>query len=149
MPMSRHAASAAPLLALAGPAAGHAAEPPVVPVPASVKTRPGALAVSNATALSTEAGDVGAQRAAANFADLVARTHGLRLRVRHDRPAGSIVFQRVREGPPEGYRVEVGPKGARVAASTEAGFSHATATLWQLLAKGPRGASIPSVEIED
>ena len=41
----------------------------------------------------------GAQRAAANFADLVARTHGLRLRVRHDRPAGAIAFQRAPLGP--------------------------------------------------
>jgi hexosaminidase len=146
--MSRHAAFAAILLALAAAAAARA-EPPVVPIPASVKMRPGALAVGNATALSVEPGDVGAQRAAANFADLVARTHGLRLRVRHDRPAGSIAFRRVREGPPEGYRLEVGPKGARVSASTEAGFSHATATLWQMIAKGPRGASIPAVEIED
>src|SRR5687768_13495562 len=83
------------------------AEPSVVPVPASVKVRTGTLAVTAATALSVEPGDVGAQRAAANFADLVARTHGLRLRVRHDKTPGAIVFQRTRNGPPEGYRIEI------------------------------------------
>jgi hexosaminidase len=147
--MSRRAAIAATALALAAlPARG--AEPPIVPIPASVKAKAGALTVTNATALSVEIGDVGAQRAAANFADLVGRTHGLKLRVRHDRPAGAIAFRRVRDGPPEAYRIEVTPKGAVLAASTEAGFSHATASLWQLLSKPRKGAAtLPAVQIDD
>ena len=147
MPMKRPAAAAATALVLL--AASARAEPPVVPAPASVKVRQGSLVVTHATALSVEPGDVGAQRAAANFADLVARTHGLRLRVRHDKPAGAIVFQRVRNGPPEGYRIDIGPKGARLSASTEAGFSHATATIWQLLARGKGAVTLPAVAIED
>jgi hexosaminidase len=55
----------------------------------------------------------------------------------------------VRDLPPEGYRIEVTPKGVSLVASTEAGFSHASASLWQLLARTPRGASIPAVAIED
>jgi hexosaminidase len=146
--MSRHAAIAALALALAAlPATG--AEPPVVPIPASMKARAGSLALTNATALLVEPGDVGAQRAAANFADLVARTHGLRLRVRHDKAQGAISFRRVRGGPPEGYRIEIDARGARLSASTEAGFSHATATLWQLLPKKGRPVALPAVEIED
>ena len=146
--MSRHAAIAALALALAAlPATG--AEPPVVPIPASMKARAGSLALTNATALVVEPGDVGAQRAAANFADLVARTHGLRLRVRHDKAQGAISFRRVRGGPPEGYRIEIDARGARLSASTEAGFSHATATLWQLLPKKGRPVALPAVEIED
>src|SRR5688572_20110630 len=149
--MSRHAALAALAalaLTLAAPAV-HSAEPPIVPIPSSVSARAGTLAVTNATALFVEAGDVGAQRAAANFADLVARTHGLRLRVRHEKTPGAIVFRRVRDGPPEAYRIEVDAKGARLSASTEAGFSHATATLWQLLSKGRKAATLPAVEIDD
>ena len=149
MSMSRHAAAAVLSLALMAPAALCAAEPPVVPAPASVKARAGSLAVTNATALLVEPGDVGAQRAAANFADLVARTHGLRLRVRHEKAQGAITFRRVRNGPPEGYRIEIDAKGARLSASTEAGFSHATATLWQLLSKKGKAAALPAVEIED
>jgi hexosaminidase len=145
--MKRHAALAATAFALL--AAPARAEPPLVPVPASVKVGQGTLAVTRATVLSVEAGDIGAQRAAANFADLVARTHGVRMRVRYDRPAGAIIFQRVRNGPPEGYRIEVTAKGARLSASTEAGFSHATATLWQLLARAKGAATLPAVAIED
>ena len=147
--MSSHAAIAATILVLAALPAG-GAEPPIVPIPESVKPKAGSLAVTNATALSVEAGDVGAQRAAANFADLVARTHGLNLRVRHDRPVGAIAFRRVRNGPPEAYRIDVTPKGAVLTASTEAGFSHAAATLWQLLSKGRKGAAtLPAIVVED
>jgi hexosaminidase len=145
--MRSHVALLATFLALLAAPAG--AEPPVVPVPASIKVRPGALAVTRSTVLSVEPGDVGAQRAAANFADLVARTHGVRLRVRHDKPPGAIVFQRVRNGPPEGYRIEIDAKGGRLAASTEAGFSHATATLWQLLSRPKGPVTLPAVTIED
>lgn len=134
-------------VAVAAPTA--ASEPPIVPIPASVKTRAGTFAVTQATALVVEPGDVGAHRAAANFADLVAHTHGLRLSVRNDRPAGAIVFQRSRGGPSEGYRIHVDARGARLTASTEAGFSHATATLWQLLAKGRNSATLPAIDIED
>ena len=57
------------MLALAAAAAR--AEAPIVPVPASVKVGRGSLAVGNRTALSADPGDIGAQRAAINFADLV------------------------------------------------------------------------------
>src|SRR6187402_1807169 len=114
--MSRHVAAAVLALGLAASAGAQAAEPPIVPIPASVKSRTGTFTVTDATVLFVEAGDVGAQRAAANFADLVARTHGLRLRVRHDRPAGAIAFKRARNGPAEGYRIEVDPKGATLPA---------------------------------
>src|SRR6187402_1738561 len=147
--MSRHVAAAVLALGLAASAGAQAAEPPIVPIPASVKSRAGTFTVTDATVLFVEAGDVGAQRAAANFADLVGRTHGLRLRVRHDRPAGAIAFKRARNGPVEGYRIEVDGKGVRLTASTEAGFSHATATLWQILAKGRKGATLPAIDIED
>lgn len=147
MPKSRRA-FAALAFALAAQAP-RAAEPPVVPVPSSVKVGTGSLAITNATALVVQLGDVGAQRAAANFADLVARTHGLRLRIRHEPATSAISFVRVREGPPEGYRIEIDPREARLSASTEAGFSHATATLWQLLARTRKGATLPAVQIED
>ena len=148
--MSRRAFAALLAGALIAPAAARAAtEPPIVPAPASVTPRAGSFAVTKSTALVVEPGDVGAQRAAANFAELVARTHGLRLRVRHDRAAGSIVFRRLRELPAEGYRIEVGTRGVRLTAATEAGFSHATATLWQMLAQAKGGATLPAVEIDD
>src|SRR6185436_3612865 len=104
--MSRRAFAALVAGALLVLDARGAVEPPIVPAPASVKPRAGAFVVSGATALVVDQGDIGAQRAAANFAALVARTHGLRLRIRHDRPANAIAFRRAREGPAEGYRID-------------------------------------------
>ena len=114
-----------------------------------MSARPGALALTRTTALVVDPGDVSAQRVAANFSDLLARTHGLRLQVRNDRPARSIVFRRARELGPEAYRIEVSARGATVSASGEAGFAHATATLWQLATRTAAGATIPAVSIDD
>lgn len=141
------AGACALLAAAAAPAA--APVPAVVPVPARIEARAGALPLTRTTVLSVEAGDVGARRVAANFADLLARSHGLRLPVVHERPARAIALRRARDLPEEGYRLEAGPRGATLFASTEAGFAHATATLWQLVARTPAGLALPAVAIED
>lgn len=138
--------------ALAVPAAAAPATvpvPAVVPAPVSITARAGAFRVTRDTPLVVEAGDVGAQRVAANFADLLSRSLGLRVQVRSDKPPRAIVLRRARDLPEEGYRIEVDAKGAVLSASTEAGLAHATATLWQLATKTPDGASIPAVAIED
>lgn len=146
--MSRRAFLAA--VSLSVPLATAAPAPPaVVPAPASITARAGSFAVTRSTALVVDAGDVGAQRVAGNLADLLSRSHGLRLRVRHDRPARTIVLRRARDLPAEGYRIVVDARGATLSASTEAGLAHATATLWQLAARTPAGATIPALSIED
>src|SRR5207342_591385 len=61
----------------------------------------------------------------------------------------SIELVRVAGLPPEGYRLEVKATGARVSASTDAGFARATATLWQMLARAPAGVTLSAVSIED
>ena len=157
--MSRRAFAAAFAGVLMAPLAAPAAvatlelataqAPAVVPAPASMTVRDGTFAVTNATTLAVAAGDAGARRAAANFADLVAKTHGLKLRVAEGAGAGAIAFKRARDLPAEGYSIEAGPRGVTVSAAADAGFSHATATLWQLLEKAPRGARLPAVSIED
>lgn len=148
--MSRRVFAAALAGALMAPLAAPAAtEPAIVPAPVSVAARPGAFAITRATAIVVEPGDIGAQRVAANFAELFARTHGVRLQVRHERAARAIVFRRVRDTPAEGYRIEVDARGATLSASADAGFAHATASLWQLAARTPGGATLPAVSIED
>ena len=137
-------ALAAPLVLAAAPA-----PPAVVPAPVSIAARAGSFAVTRATALVVDAGDVGAQRVASNFADLMSRTHGVRLQVRHERAARSLALRRARELPAEAYRIEVDARGATLSASSEAGFAHATATLWQLAARTSTGATIPAVSVED
>src|SRR5690349_16303855 len=108
---------------IAGTALAAAPLPAVVPAPASMSARAGTLALTRATALVVDPGDVSAQRVAANFSDLLSRTHGLRLQVRNDRSARSIVLRRARELGPEAYRIEVNARGATLSASSEAGFA--------------------------
>jgi hexosaminidase len=147
-PRSLRALAAAAAL-LAGTAAIAADVPPVVPAPASITARDGAFALTEATPLTVEASDAGARRAADRFADLLTRTHGVKLEVRAGFAAGSIRFIRAKELPPEGYRIDAGPRGITVKAATDAGFSHAIATLWQLAAKSEKGVFIPAVAIDD
>src|SRR5205085_9894788 len=64
----------------------------------------------------------------------------------------AIRFHRVAElaGGPEAYRVEVKPKSIVVSASTDAGFTHGAATLWQLMLPDGKGkATIPAVIVDD
>jgi hexosaminidase len=145
------AATVAAVLAFAcaARAAAPAAEPAIVPAPASLAVHRGTLALPRAAAVVVAPGDTGARRVAANFIDLVGRTHQLRLQLREERAARSIELVRVAGLPPEGYRLEIDAKRALVSASTDAGFAHATATLWQMLARTSSGATLPAVSIED
>jgi hexosaminidase len=69
------------------------------------------------------------------------------------RGGGAIRFHRVAElpGGPEAYRIEVQPRSVLLRASTDAGFAHATSTLWQLIRPqaGSKGLTLPAVAVED
>lgn len=155
--MSRRALSTlacailAAALGVRASAAPSAAQPrlAVVPAPVSVKMHKGVFTVTAATALVVQEGDIGARRAAAEFADLVARTHGIKLRVRTTPAQHAIRLQRLREGAPEAYRIEVKPREVVLGAATDAGFVHATTTLWQMLSRGRGAASLPAATIDD
>ena len=148
--MSRRALASLLAGALLAPLAAPAAtDPAILPAPTTLVTRPGALALDASTVLVVPAQDAAAQRIAANFADLVARTHGLRLPVRAEGGPGAIRFRRLAEGPAEGYAIEVGTREAVVTAAHDAGFAHATATLWQLLQRRGKGLALPMVSIDD
>src|SRR6187401_1710849 len=113
--MSRQTLAA--VLVLLGPLAVLAAAPPtpvpaVVPAPVTIAARPGSFQVTRSTPVVVEAGDVGAQRVAANFADLLSRSHGVRLQVRNDKAPRAIVLRRARDLPDEGYRIEVDARAA-------------------------------------
>jgi len=147
----RHTLVFAWVFALLPPAAA-AQVPAVVPNPASIVRGTGEFRLARTTPIVTERGDAAARRVAMNFADLLGRGAGFKPPVLDD-PAGEspIVLRRVAElpGGPEAYRLEVKPKSVEVSASSEAGFMHAAATLWQLVGDGKGKLSIPAVTIDD
>ena len=125
-------------------------EPAVVPNPATVTRLKGELRISSRTPIVVEKGDRAARMVANNFADLVARTYGLRLAVREGPPArGAIRFQLATGGAPESYHLEVRPSGASLRASSQAGLVHAGTTLWQLMWHSRAGLQVPAVAIDD
>src|SRR3954452_8117149 len=92
--------------ALLAPMAAPCAEvPAVVPAPVSLVAREGAFLLSDATVLAVDAKDAGAKRVAQRFADLMARTLGVKLAVRDGFAGGAIRFIRAKELAPEGYRI--------------------------------------------
>ncbi len=138
-------------LACAAFAAG-AAEPAIVPNPASLAMLAGEFRVTAATVIVVAAGDAAARRIATHFSEQVARTHGLRLAVREGPAAkGTVRFARASDAsaPREAYRLEARPSGVVVTAAGDAGLVHGGTTLWQLMAPAPRGARVPAVVIED
>lgn len=136
--------------ALLAPAATFGADAPaVVPAPASLEVRAGQFALGPTTVLAVEAKDAGARRAAERLAKLLEASAGVTLAVREGFPADAIRFIRARELGAEAYRIDAGPRGVTVSASSDAGFSHAVATLWQLVRRDAKGAALPAVKIED
>src|SRR5205085_1395920 len=125
----------------------------VVPNPAALTRGTGEFSVTPATPLLVERDEAGPLRVATNFAALASRSLRIKLRplvgaTRQD----AIRFERVADlpGGPEAYRVAVKARSVVLTASTDAGFTHATTTLWQLMAPKEAGrAIIPAVTIDD
>ena len=125
-----------------------AAEPAVVPRPASLQADGGDISVA---AIVARAGDAGAHRAAGRFADLVRRTYGIRLRFAPNAAARVIRFERTSDPAmaDEGYRVVVDASGARVIARTDAALQLGATTLWQLSSAREGTLHLPTLRIED
>jgi len=135
-------------LAAALPAA---AELAIVPKPASVELHEGAFTLGPRVPVVAAKGRE-SYRVAERFAELLARSHGMKLRISLGKPRdGAIVFQHdPRPGlDPEAYRLEVTPRRITVSAATPVGLFRGATTLWQMA--GPRGAAVevPAATIED
>jgi hexosaminidase len=112
----------------------------------------GEFRVTPATVIAVERGDGAARRIARNFADLVARSHGLRLAVREGAAGkGAIRFRRERGGDAatEAYQLDARPSGIVVTAASDAGLVHGGTTLWQLMSPSRNAAVVPAVAIDD
>jgi hexosaminidase len=153
--MNRSVAAAILLLpALAG-AGVHAAEPAIVPRPASIVAHEGAFRVSPATPIvAAPSGDGEAWTAAKILRERLQASRGLSLAVSRGAPReGAIVLEReAGEATPgdESYRLEVTPRRIAIRARSLAGLDHGASTLWQLAGTGAtRAFSIASVEVDD
>jgi hexosaminidase len=150
------AVSAIAALAAGASAAGAAGAPALTPLPARLELRPGEFVLHDGAVVVAPAGDAGAAAAVDRLKELMARTRGFGLRVEAGgavRP-GRIAFVRRAEatGGPEAYDLEIGPDGAVVSASGDAGLFYGAETLWQLLTEqsGRAGAiTVSDLHIQD
>jgi len=149
------ACARAPVEAPASPAAAAeaVARPALIPAPASVQPAEGSFRFDADTAV-TAVGEP-AQRVAAQFAALVAKTNGVTPKPvpAAQEAAEGVVFAldpAASAGHPEGYVIEVTPQRARVSAGDERGLFYGAVTLWQLLSSAQGDAvRIPALRIDD
>jgi hexosaminidase len=130
-----------------------AADTGVIPAPASVTAldQGRAALIVDGTPILVPARDREALDTAAYLAGVVQRTCGLRLTPQAGGRARSpaIRLRRARGFGSEAYRLETGPEGAVITASTSAGLFYGAVSLWQLLTPGHGAAALAPVRIED
>ena len=135
----------------ASSAAEAVARPALIPAPAAMTQGEGSFRFDEATVLHAEGEP--ARRVADAFAAMLQATSGLAPRRVETAVGGGIGFEidpAVSADAPEGYVLEVGPRGVRVAASDERGLFYGAVTLWQLLSSAQGTAvRIPALRIED
>jgi hexosaminidase len=134
-------------VAISQPALG---QPPLVPLPAEVIAGQGTFFLGPQTAIRVPSGDSEAAETARYFANLVARSRGLKLvsqREGADEPA--ITFERQPGHGAEGYRLAVAPGGVHITATSSAGLFYGAVTLWQLLPSGRGAGQVPAQVIRD
>lgn len=129
---------------------------PIIPIPAHVAWQMGHFTVTDQTLISVQPGNPQADWAAHYLAGLVARTRGLHLSVRVEQNAARdairlAVDQQAPDAHPQGYALDVDPRGILVQARSQAGLFYGVVSLWQLLTPdSARGSvEIPCVSISD
>jgi hexosaminidase len=134
----------------------------VIPMPAHIESRGGAFAIRAGIRILIPR-DPRAARVARYFADLLQKTHGIKLETEESGTAKlphAIVFQLDRppavfsEAPssPEGYTVDISSDRIKLSANDPRGLLYAAVTLWQLCASNRTAGDavdIPAMRITD
>jgi hexosaminidase len=127
----------------------------LIPMPAHVAKGQGTFEVNAQTPVVIDAGDAQAKLSADYLIAQLAHGHGPALKVQ-DTPASApaIVFKRDASAQvtiPEGYLLDVTPRGIRITARDDAGLFYGAVTLWQLLtAAGDKDdVKLAAVHIQD
>jgi hexosaminidase len=151
-------------VALAVPAVSPAATPALIPMPVSMEMRPGAFRLHSGVVIVTPPGDPAARQAAAYLAAAIAAPTGWQWKISESaRSSGrrnAIVLALTAQSPaplhPEGYTLDVSPRGVLIQAATPAGLSYGVQTLLQLLppeiespARRDAAWSVPCIHIAD
>ena len=135
-----------------------AAPLPLIPMPAKVSVRPGHLVLHDGDTLAVRSGDPQALGIAQHFAELLARTRGIQLRVltaggsAHAQMVFDVAHNHGQSPGAEGYHLQVDKDGIQLTAGTPAGLFYGSVTLWQLLtpdASRSTTADLPYMSIED
>ncbi|HJW05107.1 MAG TPA: family 20 glycosylhydrolase, partial [Rhodanobacter sp.] len=146
------------ILALGGAGFVRAAAPPVpalLPLPAQLHVDAGRFTVDARTPIVLADEAASTRRTGAWLADVLARTRGLRLPLKHGAAgAHAIVLRRDPAAPVadrEGYTLTVTPDGIRVEARDDAGLFYGAVTLWQLLTPDAKQGAVelPALSIRD
>ncbi|MDH3495346.1 MAG: family 20 glycosylhydrolase [Gemmatimonadota bacterium] len=130
--------------------------PSIVPAPATLTRRAGALTFAAITAVTVpDTGHAELRALARMLADELSAPAARTVPVRAaDALAGgtvtiALMLDTALALDPEGYRLTVGPEGARLVAPSPAGLFYGIQTVRQLLPPGEPGAALPALEIED
>ena len=126
-------------------AASSAASPlPLLPMPSSVAIETGSFSFAHSRIAVSTAGE---RAAGEQLRLLLMRSGGPKLSLGR---VGQIRFHHDRSiAGDEAYRLNVSPRGADIAASTDAGLYYGAETLWQLMASAGATMRIPAVAISD
>ncbi|HZZ90268.1 MAG TPA: beta-N-acetylhexosaminidase, partial [Caulobacteraceae bacterium] len=146
-------AALATLVVLTAPAA--AAQPPSI-TPRPLIGEPAAgkpLVIGAGAPILAPAGDAKAQWIAGYLQNLILKTRGMKLPVAATgrRASAAIHLERGGDEGPDGYQLDVGPGGARIRASSDAGLFYGAVSLWQLMTAEPGSgpAAIGPVHVVD
>ena len=134
---------------VAAVATAASAAPSLTPLPAHMEAGQGHFTLTKHTPIYVPAHDDDAMTAAVWLRDEIARARGLRLPIVTGAGKDGISFSRIETfaaAPPEGYHLETGPAGVKIASASKAGLFYGAVTLWQL---ATQGTDIPAVTIDD
>lgn len=135
-----------------GARAATASRVDLVPQPAWLQLQDGSFALSATTPLVATGRE--ARAAAEQFQRTVKKTHALELEIVDKHTGGNAIVFRLDPNPsakPEGYTLEITPRGAVVSAGDAAGLFYGAVTLWQALPQSAQTEAlhVPALRIED
>ncbi|KRE85904.1 beta-hexosaminidase [Rhodanobacter sp. Soil772] len=146
---------AAMAMGLAGFAHAAAAPLSLLPLPAQLRVDAGHFTVDAHTPIVLADDTASTRRTGAWLVDLIARTRGLHLSLKHGAATAHAIVLRLDPAAPvtnrEGYALDVTPEGIRISARDAAGLFYGAVTAWQLLTPDAQHGTVqvPALSIRD
>lgn len=128
--------------------------PALLPLPAQLKIGAGTFTVDARTPIVLADDAAATRRTGAYLADLIARTRGLRLPLKHGAVSTHAIVLQLDPAAVtnrEGYALDVTPAGMRISARDAAGLFYGAVTAWQLLTPDAQhgAVQVPALSIRD